>query len=100
MSGVAGRSGRRKNFKHQIYDAINNVDANIGEIFQTLIDKAKGGDKECAMYLVDRVMGRPRQEIDQRVKAMVIVSPDDYEMAVRVAIADEKKLLELPVGTE
>ena len=100
MSGVAGRSGRRKNFKHQCDEAINEVDANIKEIFKTLIDKAKGGDKESAMYLIDRVMGRPRQEIDQRIKAMVIVSPDDYEMAVRVAIADEKRLLELPVGTE
>ena len=46
-------------------------------------------DKEAAIYLLDRVLGRPRQEIDQRVKAAIMVTADEYELAIRLAIEEE-----------
>ena len=55
---------------------------------------SKLADKDCAMYVVDRLRGRPRQEIDQRVKVLQLsVSGDDlarlqlqYEEAERLLL--------------
>ena len=39
---------------------------------------SKLADKDCAMYVVDRLRGRPRQEIDSRIKVLQLsVSGDD-----------------------
>jgi hypothetical protein len=36
------------------------------------------GDREAAIYLLDRRLGRPRQEVDARISAQVSMAPDDY----------------------
>lgn len=81
MSGKKGRSGRlpravelaRSKGKD---DALSCVRRRTSEILQVLVDKALAGDKECAIYLTDRVMGKPRIELDQRTKADIQVTPD------------------------
>ena len=52
-------------------------------------------DKDALVYLIDRVLGRPRQEIDARVKGtMLVLTAEDYELATRVTVAAEQALLE------
>jgi len=52
-----------------------------------------GGDKEVGFYLIDRRMGRPRQEIDQRIKGILAFTADDYKLAISMAEEEDRKLL-------
>lgn len=92
-----GKRIRRKVNKHTlktILDYIEQVKENeLPAIIDAMIVKAKAGDKELMMYLTDRCLGRPRQEIDSRVKAQIIVTPDDYRTAVQEIIAEEQALI-------
>lgn len=81
MSGKKGRSGRlpraielaRSRGKD---DALSCVRRRLPQLLQVLVEKAEAGDKECAVYLVDRVLGRPRLELDQRLTSSVDVTLD------------------------
>jgi hypothetical protein len=76
MSGKKGRSGRlpraielqRSRGKD---DALSCVRRRLPEILEVIVQKAEAGDKECAIYCVDRVLGRPRLEVDQRMKSEI-----------------------------
>jgi hypothetical protein len=89
MSGKKGRSGRQKRAVELARsrgkdDALSHVRRRLPEILQVLADKAAAGDKECAIYLVDRVLGRPRIELDQRMKAEIgVPSASDCLQAAR-----------------
>ncbi len=94
MSGKPGRSGRRKAIGKQIDEAIAHLDIELVELIDKLVDKAKEGDREALIYLIDRRMGRPHQSQDLRIKAGVVTfTPDEYELMTRVQIA-EKELIE------
>ena len=83
MSGKKGRSGRlpraielqRARGKD---DALSCVRRRLPQILEVLVQKAEAGDKECAIYCADRVLGRPRQELDQRLRAEVIPNASQY----------------------
>jgi len=94
MSGVKGRSGRNKSPSTIINQALARCDRNFPEIFQVVVDKALQGDKECAIYLIDRRLGKPHQSIDQRIKAAVLVTADDYEMASRLSSAAQQQVID------
>ncbi len=94
MSGVKGRSGRRPNADRLWARTIEGLkEQSVPLAYQCLVDNIKNGKLEAAIYLIDRVEGRPRQEIDNRIKAQIIISPDDYELAIRQVKAAEAKLL-------
>ena len=83
MTGKKGRSGRQKRAIELARargkdDALSGVRRRLPEILQVLADKAAAGDKECAIYCVDRLLGRPRQELDQRLRAEVIPNASQY----------------------
>lgn len=114
MPGVKGRSGRKKEPRRLVNEALARADKHFPEIYQTLIDKALGSshtthcpqcqhefiiqgynpDANVAIYLVDRRLGKPHQSIDQRIKASVLVTADDYELATRLTASMEAKVLE------
>lgn len=100
MAGKPGRSGRRKAVGKQIDEAIASLDIELVELVNKLIEKAKDGDREALIYLIDRRMGRPHQSIDTRIKASVLTfSPDEYELMTRPQIAEEE-LIEKHNATE
>lgn len=69
-------------------------DEELPAIIRAMIEKAKAGDTNLCIYLCDRLLGRPKQEIDARIKAQVIsITPDEYELATRLAIMEEERLL-------
>ena len=94
MTGVKGRSGPRKKRETQYDDWIRANPGKIVSLLEVLCDKGLDGDREAAIYVIDRVLGRPRQEIDQRVKVLQLsVSGDDlarlqlkYEEAERLLL--------------
>lgn len=64
MSGVKGRSGRRKPLGKQIDEAMKLLDAGLPGLVSKLIDKATNGDREALIYLIDRRLGKPRQQTE------------------------------------
>ena len=93
MPGTKGHSGRKKSFSKQIENALEQVDANIEAIFQTLITKAIEGDKDCAIYLIDRRLGRPHSSLDARIKGELHISADELQLAISAAQHEEHALL-------
>jgi len=43
-------------------EAIDLIDQNLPTLFMKLIEKAHDGDREALIYLIDRRMGKPRQD--------------------------------------
>ena len=96
MAGKKGRSGRKKGISTLMAEPIDGVDQRLPEIFQILIDKALAGDKECAIYLVDRVLGRPRLSIDANTRLEVELSADRIIQGIEAARERAQKYLEGP----
>lgn len=61
MKGIAGRPMLPKTLVNK---ALRLVDQNIPEIFQSLIDKALNGDREAAIYLINRRLGMPKATLE------------------------------------
>ena len=102
MSGKKGRSGRQKRAIELARargkdDALSHVRRRLPEILEVIVQKAEADDKECAIYCVDRVLGRPRIELDQRVKAEIgMPSASDYLQALREAEVVEAEWMGYP----
>ena len=96
MSGIKGRSGRKPS---RITDYKRWFDANpdkIVNLLDMLYNKAlTDNDREAAIYIIDRVAGRPRQEIDNRTSITLLPTPDDYAMA-RITLIEEMAQLNTP----
>ena len=103
MSGKKGRSGRQKRAIELARsrgndDALSCVRRRLPEILEVIVQKAEAGDKECAIYCVDRVLGRPRLELDQRLKGEfdVTLDPSRLIQAMRELETNRADFLQLP----
>ena len=78
MAGVKGKSGRKPT---RITEYKQWFDANPGKIvdlLEMLYERAiTDQDREAAIYIIDRVAGKPKQSIDQRTMN-IDFTPDDY----------------------
>uniref|UniRef100_A0A6M3LVE6 Uncharacterized protein n=1 Tax=viral metagenome TaxID=1070528 RepID=A0A6M3LVE6_9ZZZZ len=68
MSGVKGRSGRHKVLSTQIDEAMAIIDQELPAIVLQLVEKAKEGDRDALIYLIDRRMGKPKQATDLKLE--------------------------------
>lgn len=94
MPGVKGKSGRKPKRITEIKRWVEANQSRIFELLDVLTERGLKGDREAAVYVIDRVLGKPKVEIDQRVKGAVInLTADDFELIDRVQI-EERKLLE------
>lgn len=59
MSGVKGKSGRKKSLKTIMNEALELIDQAFPEIIGVLIRKALEGDREASEYLLNRRIGKP-----------------------------------------
>ncbi len=85
--------GRPKTLTHQIDEALKLLDDELPNLIRRLIHLAyEKNDRDALIYLIDRKMGRPRQEIDSRIRTQIIVSPEDYQVAIQ-QVRDQEKLL-------
>jgi hypothetical protein len=90
--------GRPPKLVNQIERAMKALDANLPMLIDKLIELAyTKNDPQIIQYLIDRKMGRPRQEVASTVKgALIVVSPDDYATAINTARLAEQALLTMP----
>lgn len=63
MTGNAN-SGRKPGVSLQVKRALKELNKDIPALFKALVDRAKEGDREAAIYLIDRVIGKPKQQTD------------------------------------
>ncbi len=98
MSGKKGRSGRKRDPEGVIANWIRGAEAcELPAILDALVKKAKEGDLNAAMYVCNRILGTPRQQLDATVRgALVILSPSEYELIVRQARDTEIQTLIQP----
>ncbi len=64
MSGVKGRSGRRRNPRNALRYFNELYDAKSFELAEVTIEKALSGDREMLIYCHDRRMGKPKAQVD------------------------------------
>ena len=91
MAGVKGRSGRKKNPSTLIKEARNKIELNYPKIIDKLLELGFAGDREALLALKYDITGKPKVQIDQRIAGFIITG-DEYELACRLAEADEKLL--------
>jgi len=56
--------GRPKSKKHQVDDWVKAHPYAVAELMQALYDKGIQGDRESAMYVIDRIKGKPKQQTE------------------------------------
>lgn len=64
MSGVKGRSGRKRNPRNATRYFNELYDLNSYELAKVTVDKALNGDRELLIYCHDRRLGKPKQQTD------------------------------------
>ena len=72
MSGVKGRSGRKKSPANVMRYLTEQIDSNWSKLVNSLIEKALEGDKETLMYCFDRRLGKPKIHQDLEVKGDIL----------------------------
>lgn len=104
MSGVKGRSGPRKSKGRQYDDWVKENPGKIVELLESLYEAGVKGEREAAIYVIDRILGRPRQAQDVNLTGkMLVMTPDTLELANRRLIEikeEETKLIEEYNATE
>ena len=68
-----GKAGRKPLPSTLVNRALAIVDKHIPEIFEALIKKALEGDREAQIYLIDRRLGKPKQQTDIGITGEVSV---------------------------
>lgn len=88
-------------------EAMNKVDQALPDLFEALIERAKGvkdengnwvvaPDREACICLIDRKMGRPRQQISTEIQPKVRITPEILDKIDRMTELGAKKVYELP----
>jgi hypothetical protein len=98
-------SGRYKTPEHIAKECRIQFERRADKLWEALLTKAESGSLEALIYVFDRQWGRPRQEIDARVRSTFTFSPDDLELASRtigitIDNPDVKELPEAPPNEE
>ena len=117
MSGKKGRSGRKPAPKNLIDRMLEKSEPQLPDIWQGLVDLAKGvkigtvnengeavnvysrpPDREAIAEITNRHFGKPRIELDQRLKTEVDVTLDPSRVlqAARELEANRAQFLQLP----
>ncbi len=94
QTGREKTGGRTKKLKTQVKDWIKDNPGAVGELLQKLYERGMDGDKDCAIYVIDRIQGRPRQSLDARVSKEIILTADDYELIAQLLASDTKLITE------
>ena len=55
--------GRQKKLKTQVKDWIKEHPYAVAALMEVLYEKGIKGDRECAMYVIDRIKGKPTSKI-------------------------------------
>ena len=88
MSGVKGKSGRKPTRITEYKQWFDENPGKIVDLLEMLYNRAiTSQDREAAIYIIDRVAGKPKQSIDQRT-LNIDFSPDDYIKLLNSRVLD------------
>ena len=79
----AGRKKVRERFARPVEDAEKKIADRLPELIEILFRLADRGDYKSAAYLVDRVLGKPRQSVDAE-----LTGKDGEDLRITVKYAD------------
>ena len=79
----AGRKRTRERFVKPVEQAEKQIADRLPELIEILFKLAEGGDYKSAAYLVDRVLGKPRQSVDAE-----LTGKDGEDLRITVKYAD------------
>jgi hypothetical protein len=95
MAGVKGRSGRPKGYRNLVEEARKLQEQALPEIIAGLIQKARDGDKDCLIYMANRILGTPKQTVESK-NLNLSLSGDDIsklqQLSQAVALMDGQLL--------
>jgi hypothetical protein len=100
LSGIKGRSGRRKPVSALVAEALDvnegNLPAYLGRLETIALNRhASPKDRvEAIEYLINRALGAPKATTDLRIKAVPRLTAEELVEAVRIPQMEEKKLIE------
>ncbi len=66
--GARVGAGRKKKLSTQIEESMKLLDAQLPGLISKLNELAEHGDREALIYLIDRRMGKPRQQTELDIK--------------------------------
>ena len=84
--------GRPKTLTTQINEAMEIIDKELPAIITQLVEKAKEGDREALIYLIDRRMGKPKQATEVEVSGGEELSAGLVSQLFRILAAKRKEL--------
>ena len=88
MSGIKGRSGRKPTRITEYKQWFDENPGKIVDLLEMLYQRAMTDqDREAAIYIIDRVAGKPKQSIDQRT-INIDFTPDDYIKLLNSGVLD------------
>ena len=73
-AGHKGGPGRPPKLKTQVKDWIKEHPYAVAALMQVLYEKGIDGDRECAMYVIDRIKGKPKATIGMDAEDKGLVS--------------------------
>ncbi len=73
MSGVKGKSGRKRHPQSVMMRLYDKIDANWDALQNTLIQKAIEGDREALMYCFDRRLGKPKASTEVNIEGGEVI---------------------------
>jgi hypothetical protein len=95
MAGIAGISGRPKSEARNYKETHELIKLKAPGIAQMLIDKAiNDKDRDAAMYLLDRVYGKPKQSNETKIDIELHLSPELLLLHRRNAELRDQQLLD------
>ena len=96
MSGVKGKSGRL-GYRARAEKSLQVIGRHLPILTEALLQRAEAGDKDCLLYCFDRILGKPRQEIDQNIRGLVVSITADKLAELELAWESEQRQLLEPV---
>lgn len=88
------RAGRPKGFKRQVDEAMSIIDQELPNIITLLVQKAKEGDRDALIYLIDRRMGKPKQQTE--IKGAEELGAGMLAMIYRAVAEARRRQIEAP----
>ena len=93
MAGVKGRSGRRKMPSTIIEETLQRAGKDFPKLWAKNQELALAGDKDALKVWFSYVLGNPKSQTDLRVKVSAALTPEDYELGIRLGEQAQQNLL-------
>ena len=85
--------GRPKSKRRQVADWVKEHPYAVAELYQTLYEKGIKGDRESAMYIIDRIKGKPMQQTKVELEGGEMLGAGVVIELLKIVREEQMKLL-------